>query len=213
MNVEILDDAEALAQRAADELEAVFARAPVADDDLIRVALSGGDGQRRLFEVLAERQTIAWDRVALYQVDERLAPHGHSDRNLTMLEDVLLSKVRPAEVHRMPVDDLGSYDVPVLDLVQLGLGADGHTASLIAGDPAVNVTDRQVSLSGVYEGRRRMTLTIPTIDRARRRLWVVSGAEKADALRLLLRADRSIPASRISRERTLVLVDRAAAAA
>ena len=208
VRLEVLDDGEALAGRAADEIARVVAATP--PGGCCRIALSGGRTPRRMLERLATA-TIDWGRVAIYQTDERLAPLGHRDRNLTLLDDVLLSRVTPAEVHPLPVDDLGDYPVPVLDLVQLGLGADGHTASLVPGDPVVQVRDRDVSLSGDYEGRRRMTLTVPALNRARRRLWLVAGDDKRGALRRLLRADPAIPASLIARDRSLVLADRAAA--
>ena len=100
---------------------------------------------------------------------------------------------------------------PVLDLVHLGLGPDGHTASLVPGDPVLSVMDADVALTGIYQGRRRMTLTYPAINRARRIIWVVTGSEKTGALRQLLGGDVSIPAGRISRESALVLADRASA--
>ena len=208
VRLEVLDDGEALARRAADEVARIVAATPTGLR--CRIALSGGRTPRRMLELLVTA-SIDWGRVAIYQVDERLAPLGHPDRNLTALDDLLVSRVAPAELHPMPVDDLGDYPVPVLDLVQLGLGADGHTASLVPGDPVLWVRDRDVSLSGDYQGRRRMTLTVPALDRARRRLWLVAGADKRDALRRLLRADRSIPAALVSRDQALVLADRAAA--
>ncbi|MBV8397430.1 MAG: 6-phosphogluconolactonase [Acetobacteraceae bacterium] len=99
----------------------------------------------------------------------------------------------------------------VLDLVHLGLGPDGHTASLVPGDPVLDVTDTDVALSGVYQGRRRMTLTYPIINRARRILWLVTGSEKAGPLVRLRAADPSIPAGRVRQGQALVLADRAAA--
>lgn len=100
---------------------------------------------------------------------------------------------------------------PVLDLVHLGLGPDGHTASLVPGDAALSITDADVAVTGVYQGRRRMTLTYPAINRARRILWVVTGSEKTEMLQRLSEGDTSIPAGRVSREPALVLADRAAA--
>jgi 6-phosphogluconolactonase len=99
----------------------------------------------------------------------------------------------------------------VLDLVHLGLGPDGHTASLVPGDPVLAVTDRAVALAGPYQGHRRMTLTFPVLDRARRILWLATGAEKKPMLARLRAGDRSIPAGRVSSERALLLTDRAAA--
>jgi 6-phosphogluconolactonase/glucosamine-6-phosphate isomerase/deaminase len=101
---------------------------------------------------------------------------------------------------------------PVLDLVHLGLGPDGHTASLVPGDPVLEVTDADVALAGPYQGRRRMTLTYPILNRSRRILWLVTGGEKAGMLLRLRDGDRSIPAGRVRGEQATVLADRPAAA-
>jgi 6-phosphogluconolactonase len=164
----------------------------------------------------------------LVQVDERVAPEGDPDRNFTHIRESLLTRVplRAEHVHAMPVNgpDLEAAaegyarllqevagSPPVLDLVHLGLGPDGHTASLVPGDLVLNVADTDVALTGVYQGRRRMTLTYPAINRARRILWLVTGAEKAGPLVRLRAADASIPAGRVRQEQALVLADRAAA--
>jgi 6-phosphogluconolactonase len=99
----------------------------------------------------------------------------------------------------------------VLDLVHLGLGPDGHTASLVPGDPVLNVKDADVAVTGIYQGRRRMTLTYPLINRSRQVLFVVTGREKAQMLNRLLAGDESIPAGRVRSAGTLVLADEAAA--
>jgi 6-phosphogluconolactonase len=162
------------------------------------------------------------------QVDERVAPAGHPDRNLTHLYESLLehAPLRRERIYAMPVEAAelaGAAECysetlqnvagspAVLDLVHLGLGADGHTASLVPGDPVLNVTDSDVALTGVYQGRCRMTLTYPILNRSRRILWVVTGSDKIDALARLRDADRSIPAGRIQRENAVIVVDHAAA--
>jgi 6-phosphogluconolactonase len=161
-------------------------------------------------------------------VDERVAPAGDPDRNLTHLYENLLGRVAlpPANLHMMPVEQneldaaAAGYAAKLaevagsralLDVVQLGLGLDGHTASLVPGDPVLDVTDRDVATTGVYSGRRRMTFTYRVLDRARRIVWVVTGAEKTSALARLAAGDRSIPAGRVRSIDAVVLADAAAA--
>jgi len=100
---------------------------------------------------------------------------------------------------------------PVLDLAHLGLGADGHTASLVPGDPVLDITEADVGLTGIYQGRRRMTLTYPILNRARRVLWLVTGAEKAGMLGRLQDGDPSIPAGRVRRDCAVIFADLGAA--
>jgi 6-phosphogluconolactonase len=174
------------------------------------------------------RADIPWEAIHIIQVDERVAPAGDTDRNLTHLQESLLAHapLRPAQVHAMPVEspDLQAaaqqYAVtlkelagspPILDVCHLGLGPDGHTASLVPGDPVLNITAADVALTGVYQGRRRMTLTYPVLNRSRCVLWLVTGAEKDRPLERLIDADQSIPAGRVSQDHALMLADRAAA--
>jgi 6-phosphogluconolactonase len=174
------------------------------------------------------REDVPWAGVHVIQVDERIAPAGDPDRNFTQLRESLLEHaLLPAEnLHAMPVEEADvemaarryagvleriAGRPPVLDLAHLGLGPDGHTASLVPDDPVLNVVDRDVALTGIYLKRRRMTLTYPMLNRSRRVLWVVTGAEKAAMLRRLLAADGSIPAGRVHQERAVVVADRAAA--
>ena len=162
------------------------------------------------------------------QVDERVAPAGHPDRNLTHLQETLLHHVpiRPEQIHAMPVESPNleaaarqyaltlselAGSPPTLDLVHLGLGPDGHTASLVPGDSVLNVSDTDVALTGSYQGRRRMTLTYPVINRARRILWLVTGSEKVEMLVRLRQGDASIPAGGIRQDRASIFADRAAA--
>jgi 6-phosphogluconolactonase len=173
-------------------------------------------------------ENVPWKNVHVYQVDERVAPAGDPDRNLTHLRESLLSHapLPPDHIYAMPVEspDLQAAAAqyaatlretggapPVLDLAHLGLGPDGHTASLVPGDPVLQVTDADVGVTAVYNGRRRMTLTYPMLNRSRRVLWLVTGGDKVDALKRLRSGDTSIPAGRISRDRALVLADLAAA--
>jgi len=173
-------------------------------------------------------EDVPWPAVHVVQVDERVAPAGDPDRNLTHLRESLLDRAPlvPEHIHPMPVEsaDLQAAAAQyaatlhqiagspaLLDLVHLGLGPDGHTASLVPGDPVLNVKNADVALTGVYQGRRRMTLTYPIINRSRRVLWVVTGGEKEQMLNRLLAGDESIPAGRVSRERALLLADAAAA--
>ena len=178
--------------------------------------------------IVNAEKDVTWANVHLAQVDERVAPAGHPDRNLTHLRESLLehAQLPPEQVYAMPVEspDLEAAakeyaatltqiagSPPVLDLVHLGLGPDGHTASLVPGDGVLQVNDAEVAVTGIYQGRRRLTLTYPVLNRARRILWLVTGADKAGMLTRLLAADPSIPAGRVNQERALVLSDQAAA--
>jgi 6-phosphogluconolactonase len=227
MKIEALADADSVA-RAGAALTAEEARAAVAARGRFVVAFSGGHTPWKMLRALADEK-MPWPGVHLIQVDERVAPAGDPDRNLTHLRESLLAHcpLRPEQVHAMPVEsaDLevasSRYaqtlrDVAgapaVLDLVHLGLGPDGHTASLVPGDPVLDVTDADVALTGVYQGRRRMTLTYPVLNRSRRIVWLVTGRDKADMLARLYKGDDSIPAGRVRRDRALVLADRDAAA-
>jgi 6-phosphogluconolactonase len=226
MELTILDDADSVARRAAATI-AADARAAVTARRRFTLAVSGGHTPWVMLRELA-KEDIPWAGVHIYQVDERVAPGGDPDRNLTHIRESLLqhAPLRPEQIHAMPVEasdlDLAANQYaqilqefagspPVLDLVHLGLGPDGHTASLVPGDAVLNVTGRDVALTGVYQGRRRMTLTYPAINRARRILWVVTGSEKIPALQRLLDGDLTIPAGRVRREEALLLADRAAA--
>jgi 6-phosphogluconolactonase len=226
MKFEVFPDADSVAREAA-AVVAAEARAAIAERGRFVVAVSGGRTPWLMLRALAH-EDIPWADVHLVQVDERIAPAGDPDRNLTHLRESLLgqAQLRPDQIQAMTVEapDLNiaaeQYSAvlrqiagspPVLDLVHLGLGPDGHTASLVPGDPVLGVDDADVALTGVYQGRRRMTLTYPILNRSRRVLWLVTGDDKAEMVARLFAGDTSIPAGRIHKDRALVLADRAAA--
>jgi 6-phosphogluconolactonase len=226
LKLEVLDTADAVANSAALAIAAA-AREAIEARGRFLFAVSGGHTPWVMLRALAASE-IPWPAIRIFQVDERVAPLGHADRNLTHLKESLLERapLRPEQMLAMPVeaDDLSRAATEyaqtlqrecgspaVLDLVHLGLGPDGHTASLVLGDPVLNVCDSDVGATGPYQGRRRMTLTYPIINRARQVLWVVTGAEKAQMLHRLLHGNADIPAGRVGRERSLVLADLAAA--
>lgn len=227
LTVEVHADAEAVSRRGAAWIAQAAGHA-ISQRGCAVLAFSGGASPLPTFRRLAD-EAVDWRAVHVTQVDERAAPAGSSARNLTHLQEALLSRVGlpAAHLHPMSVEDedldaaavrFGERLVriagapPLLDLVQLGLGTDGHTASLVPGDPALDVDGADVAVTAPYNGHRRMTLTFPALNRARRILWLVTGEDKAEALARLVRGDVSIPAGRVSRGQALLLADRAAAA-
>jgi 6-phosphogluconolactonase len=214
--LETLADADAVARRAAGYVTQA-ARAAVSARGTFTFAISGGHTPWAMFAELAH-EDVPWEQVQLFQVDERSAPEGDPDRNLTHLNDSL--RGAPAQVHAMPVTDAdldaaaAAYAALVpdrFDLIHLGLGPDGHTASLVPGDPVLEVTGRLVAVTGVYQGHRRMTLTYPALARADQLLWLITGADKKEPLGKLLAGDPSIPAGRVEAARSLVIADQSAA--
>jgi 6-phosphogluconolactonase len=217
--LEVLDDADAVHGRGA-ELIAGAARAAVSERGRCALAVSGGQDPWPMFSQLEEYE-LDWTKTEIFQVDERVAPAGSEERNLTHLVESL-SIGAQGSVRPMPVtdDDLEAAadryaaSLPeALDLAHLGIGPDGHTASLVPGDPVLEVTDKRVAVTaGEYQGVRRMTLTYPEIERVRSLLWVVTGEEKVDALRKLMAQDPSTPSGRVRPGGdSLILADRAAA--
>jgi 6-phosphogluconolactonase len=227
MKIEIFADADSVAREAA-AMIAQEARAAVAERGRFIMAVSGGHTPWVMLRALAGEK-VPWDNVHLAQVDERVAPPGHPDRNITHLRESLLehAPLPPEQIYAMPVESIDleaaakqyatvlatiAGSPPVLDLVHLGLGPDGHTASLVPGDPVLEVKDTDVAVTGIYQGRRRITLTYPILNRARFVLWLVTGSEKVGMLARLREGDKSIPAGRVTQQKALVLADRAAAA-
>jgi len=228
MEFEILADSNAVANRAADVI-AADAREAIGLRGQFDMAVSGGHTPWVMLRALAD-EDIPWGKIHVFQIDERIAPAGDPDRNLTHLRDTLLehAPINPEHIHAMPVDSpdpqaaAAKYEQilrevignpPILDIAHLGMGPDGHTASLVPGDPVLDVTDRDVAVTGVYMGRKRLTLTFPILNRSRRILWLITGAEKQPMLQRLRNEDTSIPSGRIRRKQALVIADRAAAGA
>jgi len=227
VKIEVYPDDDTVARKPAAVIAADMRSALAARGRYV-MAVSGGHTPWLMLRALAE-EPLPWQQVNVVQVDERVASANDPERNLAHLRASLLTCVAlpPDHIHAMPVEatDLDRAAVqyastlrdvagspPVLDLVHLGLGPDGHTASLVPGDPALDVTDADVAVAGAYQGRRRMTLTFPIINRSRFVLWLVTGSEKTAALVRLRDGDRSIPAARVRQDRALLLADRAAAA-
>jgi 6-phosphogluconolactonase len=213
----VVPDDGALAARAAAWV-AAMARAAVRDHGSFRFAVSGGHTPWAMFATLTSAEDVPWGAAEIFQVDERVAPDGDDARNLTHLRAAVAGL--PAVVHPMPVNDpdldaaAAAYARALpdrFDLVHLGLGPDGHTASLVPGDPVLDVTDRLVAVTQPYQGHRRMTLTYPALARAEQLLWLVSGADKRDAVAKLLAGDPSVPAGRVAAARSTVMADAAAA--
>ena len=217
--IEILPDAEAVAKRAAAYV-VERAHVAVADHGRFTLAVSGGRTPWAMLAHLAE-EDMPWGQTAIYQVDERIAPIDGPDRNLAHLLSSLPAD-SGAEIHPMPVEgddlqaaaaDYASSLPDAFDLIHLGLGPDGHIASLVPGDPVLDVTDRGVALTGEYQGHQRMTLTYPTLNAARQVLWLVTGEDKVDALQRLRAGDTLIPGGRVAAASALIIADTAAAGA
>jgi 6-phosphogluconolactonase len=225
LKIEVFENAEAVANAAAVTI-AADARAAVAARGRFTMAVSGGSTPWVMLRALAN-EDVPWKDVHVFQIDERIAPAGDPDRNLTHLQQSLLENapLPPQQIYAMPVEsadvetEARQYEqtlqrvcgVPaVLDLAHLGMGPDGHTASLVPGDPVLTITNTDVGVTSVYMGRRRMTLTFPMINRSRRILWLIAGSDKFPMVSRLRAGDTSIPAGRINSENAIVLADRAA---
>lgn len=219
IELEVLTDEKAAASRAA-ELIGAAGEAADRERGAFAWAMSGGRSPWAMLALLGDDEAMPWERTEMFQVDERIASPGSEERNLTHMV-LSLSLDHQAALRPMPVTqrDLDAaardYEASLperLDCVHLGLGPDGHTASLVPDDPVLEVNDRRVALTETaYQGHRRMTLTYPTLAEARRIVWLVTGADKRDALAKLLAGDRSIPAGRVENEAMVVVADEAAA--
>ncbi|MBX9742502.1 MAG: 6-phosphogluconolactonase [Chthoniobacterales bacterium] len=227
MNINTLPNPETVARAAAAAI-ANEARLSVAQRGRFTIAVSGGSGKATwmMFDQLT-KEDLPWEHVHIFQVDERIAPAGSPDRNLTHLQANLssCSAIKPEQIYAMPVEEsdsaaaAGKYaellrhvigSPPVFDLIHLGLGPDGHTASLIPNDPVLEVTTADVAITGVYQNHQRMTLTYPVINRARNLFWVATGAEKTTALNYLLNGDACVPAGLLEQRQATLFVDQAA---
>lgn len=215
LEVEVLPDPEAVAERGAEYI-AECARVAVEDHGGFTFAVSGGHVPWEMFRHLIGK--MPWEKVTIYQVDERVVPEDDPERNVKLLKRSL-PPGGASDVHSMVVwvRDLegaaASYARTLpeqFDLIHLGIGPDGHTASLVPGDPVLDVMDRDVALTESYMGHRRMTLTYPVLNRARHLLWLITGEDKVDALRRLRAGDQSIPAARVSTDNAVAIVDEAA---
>ena len=222
----VLDDAEHAALRCG-ALVAEGVRAAIAARGRACLALSGGRTPWLMIQALA-REQLPWPDIHIFQADERVVPLGSPERTLTYLNQEFLSSLPlpPDHMHPMPVDDpdlaaaARHYEMlleqiagstPALDVIHLGLGVDGHTASLVPDDPVLNVTDADVWISGLYQGHRRMTFTYPILNRAKQIIWLVTGRAKAEALQRLFAGDTQMPASRVRRDSAVIVADWAAA--
>jgi len=220
IELEVAGDEKAASRRAA-ELIAAAGDQAVVERATFALAMSGGRSPWAMLAILGELEEMPWEKTELFQVDERVAAPGDPARNLTHM--VLgLSMDHQAALRPMPVTqrDLGNaareYEATLperFDLVHLGLGPDGHTASLVAGDPVLEVSDRRVAMTAKpYQDHLRMTLTYSALNDARRIVWLVTGPDKREPLQKLLAGDDSIPAGRVRNENMIVIADEAAVA-
>jgi 6-phosphogluconolactonase len=220
IDLEVVADDKAAARRAAELIEAAGAETLAERPGPFSLAMSGGRTPWAMLAILGELEEMPWEATELFQVDERIASPGSEERNLTHMVLGLSmdhqASLRPMPVTQRDLDAAASEYERVLpeplDCVHLGLGPDGHTASLVPGDPVLDVTDRRVAVTETaYHGHRRMTLTYPALAEARRIVWLVTGPEKRDALARLLTADPLIPAGRVENPNMVVVADELAA--
>lgn len=221
MKLKVLPDIERVAQQAVKIITRV-AQERIQQSGQFSFAVSGGSTPWIMLRQLAI-SNLDWGKVALFQTDERIVPAGDPQRNLVQIKQQLLdhSALKQDQIFAMPVEqtDLESAardysqelhkrcgNPPILDLIHLGLGEDGHTASLLPGDSALT-SHETIAISNEYQGLRRMTMTYSVINAARHRLWIVTGAKKRAMLERLYHGDRSIPAGRVERDNAIILAD------
>ncbi len=225
MELKVLPDIETVAEQAA-ALISCFSGERIRQHDQFIFAVSGGSTPLKMLRRLADSD-LSWDKVVLFQTDERIAPAGDPRRNLIQIEQQLLghSALKRKHIHAMPVEhtdlklaakqyaqELNELcgNPPVLDLIHLGLGDDGHTASLLPTDPALRSCE-SITISKKYQGLHRMTMTYPVINAARLRLWIVTGKNKRVILERLYSGDKRIPAGLVERNNAIILADEDAA--
>jgi 6-phosphogluconolactonase len=217
--LEVVADDRAAARHAAELTAAAGRSVAEADGGIFSLAMSGGRSPWAMLAILGELDEMPWGETELFQVDERVAAPGDEQRNLThMVLGLSLdhqAALRPMPVTRRDLDaaarDYESLLPERLNLVHLGLGPDGHTASLVPGDPVLEVADRRVAITeAAYQGHRRMTLTYPALAAAEQIVWLVTGEEKRGALAKLLVGDTSIPAGRVENDNMVIVADEAA---
>jgi len=220
IDLEVVADEKAAARRAAELIETAGVETLAERPGPFSLAMSGGRTPWAMLAILGELEEMPWEATELFQVDERIASPGSEERNLTHMVLGLSmdhqASLRPMPVTQRDLDAAASeYERTLpepLDCVHLGLGPDGHTASLVPGDPVLDVSDRRVAVTETaYQDHRRMTLTYPALAEARRIVWLVTGPEKRDALARLLTADPLIPAGRVENPNMVVVADELAA--
>ena len=217
-------DAESAAFEAARHIEKI-ARELLYKKPLVSIAFSGGTTPAAMFQHLSAMR-LDWGRIHIFQVDERIAPPGDAARNSTEFQKLLLERVPlpVAQFHPMPVEagDLQKAamdyaaelrtimgDPPQIDILHLGIGADGHTASLLVGDD-VYQRKSDVIVSAELGGYRRMTLNFQVLNNAQHIVWLITGSSKRKMLKRMLEKDEDIPAGRVSQANAVVVADSAA---
>lgn len=222
MQINVYSSAEEVAHEAAKWISSL-AKRKIESKGSFSFALSGG---RTPWEMLAKlaQENLPWEKINLFQVDERIAPEGHKDRNLTQLFQVLQGTRLMTRLNIFPMHVISENlqeaceeyaqhieritGNSMLDLIHLGMGTDGHTASLIPGDKVCDVGNQMIALTAQpYQGRQRMTMTYPLINQAENILWLITGEEKKEMLVRMLNKDPEIPAGKIKQDQAILMTD------